>query len=92
MGASGPKRSVADRLFLLEDEVNDAVLTGHTDDKVLDTLLDITIASIKSDREVFPNPLTEPIFYRRHFKKWVQQSLEERALLEQALNKDNSPS
>jgi hypothetical protein len=61
----------------LEDEVNDAVLTETTEDPVLAFLIEVTMASIETGRPLFSNLFDEPIFYRRHFRKWVEQSLRE---------------
>ena len=78
MGAIGPKRIVEfDEMALLAEAVNDAIITGHTNDEVLDLLLDITVVSITEGRPLFPNPLEEPVFYRRYFKEWVLEGLED---------------
>jgi hypothetical protein len=36
----------------------------------------MTVISIREDRPLFPNPLDEPILYRRYIKRWVKEELE----------------
>ena len=85
MGTGDPKSDecglAGDRVTLteLEDEVNDAVLTETTEDPVLAFLIEVTMASIETSRPLFSNLWDEPIFYRRHFRKWVEQGLREAA-------------
>jgi hypothetical protein len=64
-------------LAQLEEEVRKAVIDG-TEDLVLTRLVDMTVRSIYSKRELFDNPLTEPVFYQRYFRSWVQDALDER--------------
>ena len=40
-------------------------------------LVEITINSIRTERELFPNPLEEPYFWRRYFRQWVIEGLQE---------------
>ena len=49
---------------------------------VLARLVDITVRSIQTGRELFDNPLYEPVFYARHFKPWVEAALLERDALD----------
>ena len=69
----------------LEDEVRKAVEDG-TDDLVLAKLVEITIRSIHTERELFGDLLNEPAFYARYFRPWVQSALEE----DEALDKFHS--
>jgi hypothetical protein len=68
-------------LAQLEEAVKNAV-SDTTDDPVLARLVDLTVRSIQSNRELFDNPLHEPVFYVRHFKPWVEQALVERDALD----------
>ena len=63
----------------MEDIVKDAIITGDTDDRVLDLLIDIVVSSIQDGRPLFPNVMTEPSFYRRYFRRWVAEALAELA-------------
>ena len=73
---SGEEGAKSKLLAELEDVVRDAVSNG-TEDLVLAQLIEITIRSINTKRELFDNPLHEPIFYRRYFRTWVQSAIEE---------------
>ena len=53
------------------------IITGNTDDSVLDYLVGLTLTAIGEARPLFPNPLEEPYFYQRYFRKWVAEGLEE---------------
>ena len=64
----------------MEDEVRLAVERG-TDDLVLAKLIEITIRSIHTKRALFPDPMTEPAFYARYFRTWVQSALDEKEAL-----------
>jgi hypothetical protein len=57
-----------------------------TTDAVLANLIDVTLRSITSKRELFENPLLEPVFYARYFRPWVQSALDERDALQGAHN------
>ena len=48
------------------------------DDPVLDNLIELTILATYENRPLFPDILKEPIFYRKYFKRWVSEGLEER--------------
>jgi hypothetical protein len=65
----------------MEDAVRSAVDNG-TDDLVLAKLVEITIRSIRTKKELFPELLSEPIFYARYFRTWVQSALVEREALD----------
>jgi hypothetical protein len=85
MGTRRPKRTREERLEELEEAVNDAVLTETTDDRVLAFLLELTITSLTEERPLFPNPLDEPLLYRRHFRKWVEEGLREATDIQKAM-------
>jgi hypothetical protein len=85
MGTRGPKRTREERLEELEEAVNDAILAETTTDRVLSLLLELTITSITEERPLFPNPLDEPLFYKRHFRKWVEEGLREAADIQKAM-------
>ncbi len=93
MGARRPKLSIEEaqgakeELFAeIEENVNDAILTSHTEDTILALLIEITTVALVENRPLFSNPLDEPIYYRRFFKKWVQDGLNEAVKLE--INKE----
>jgi hypothetical protein len=65
--------------------VRDAVDAG-TDDLVLAKLIEITVRSIHTNKELFPDPLTAPAFYERYFRTWVQSALDEKAALDKFHN------
>lgn len=48
------------------------------EDGVLDTLIEVATLDIIDGRRPFENPLDEPLFYRRHFRKWVSAALAEK--------------
>lgn len=70
----------------MEDAVSDAILTQHTDDKVLDSLIELAIISIREGKELTPNLLDEPSLWRRHFLEWVEKALEEASKAQEALD------
>jgi len=45
-------------------------------------LIEITVRSINTERELFPDLLSAPAFYERYFRPWVQSALEERTALD----------
>jgi hypothetical protein len=61
----------------MEEAVKDALLTGECEDHVLGLLIEMTASSISEERPLFENLKSEPIFYRKYFKKWVQEGLQE---------------
>ena len=91
MGAGGPKRPVDEVFGELEEAVNDAILSGQTDDRVLEILIDLTVTSEHQNRPLFPTVIDEPDFYRLHFKKWVLESLAEAAALRSLEHKAADP-
>jgi hypothetical protein len=66
----------------MEDDVRNAVTDG-TDDLVLSKLIEITARAINTKRELFPDMLSEPAFYARYFRPWVQSALEEKSAFDQ---------
>ncbi len=91
VGAGGPKRPVSEVFDELEEAVNDAIMSGQTDDRVLEILIDLTVTSEHQNRPLFPNVMDEPDFYRLYFKKWVLESLAEAAALNSLENKAADP-
>ncbi|MGD0002888.1 MAG: hypothetical protein ABSE06_01520 [Anaerolineaceae bacterium] len=61
----------------MEDDVKDAILTGATEDRVLDKLIVITMRVVVEGRHIAQNPLEEPAFFERYFKKWVADGVKE---------------
>lgn len=68
----------------MEERVKDAILTNEFTDLVLLRLVEITIAAIREGRALFPGPLQEPVFYRKHFHRWVREALDEQRMMEEA--------
>jgi hypothetical protein len=80
-----PKKLTGEEPSILE-QMEEAVkncLHGENSDKVLVLIIEMVIASIQSERPLFPSLLEEPVFYRRYLRKWVEEELE----LEQAMLK-----
>jgi len=50
----------------------------------LNTLIEVTIASIEEKRPLFSSILEEPAFWRRHFHRWIKEYLEEEDALRKA--------
>ena len=73
---TGPPKS-AELFEELEDEVKDAIVTGITEDRVLDQILLIVINAIQTGRQLYSNPLEEPAFYQKYLRRWVDEGLEE---------------
>lgn len=63
--------------------MKDTIVTQRTSDPVLLTLLEIVVTSVAEERPLFNNPLEEPPFYRRYFRRWVKEGLEEAAKIAQ---------
>jgi hypothetical protein len=61
----------------LMSTVKDAIYAGASeDDEILNLLLRLAAVEIRDGRRLFENPLDEPIFWSKHFKVWVRDSLE----------------
>lgn len=61
----------------MEDQVKDAILDGVSPDAVLDHLVALTLSEILRGKPLFSSPLDEPYFYQKHFRRWVEEGLEE---------------
>jgi hypothetical protein len=61
----------------MEDGVKDAILTGATEDRVLDKLILLTMQMVIEGRHIAQNPLEEPAFFERQFKRWVADGVKE---------------
>ena len=70
----------------MEDAINEAI-DEQSKDVVLLKLVEITAASIIEERPLFDNILTEPVFYRRHFKPWVKKGIDEALKLRAAVDR-----
>jgi hypothetical protein len=66
----------------MEEEVKDAILTRQTKDAILITLIDIARMSIRDERPISNSLLEEPVFWRRHFLRWVREGLNELEIVE----------
>ena len=60
-------------------------MSDGTEDLVLAHLIEITRASIIEKRPVFSNLMEEPIFYRRHFVRWVIEAISEKNVADNAI-------
>lgn len=69
----------------MAEQVKDAILLNEFDDLVLLRLIEMTVASIRSGRPMFPNVLDEPAFFRKYFRAWVEEALDERDRLAASL-------
>jgi hypothetical protein len=72
----------------MENEVKDALLTG-TQDRVLMSLIELTLCEVRDGRTLFQSPLDEPVHFRKYFKRWVIEGLQERQALDKALEEAN---
>ena len=71
----------------MEEYVKDAILTNEFTDLVLLRLVELTIASDQESRDnlcrpLFSSVLQEPVFFRKHFRLWVIEALEEKRTLD----------
>ena len=57
--------------------MKDAILTGATEDRVLDKLILFTMGIVVEGRHIAQNPLEEPAFFERQFKRWVADGVKE---------------
>ena len=83
MGRAPKSETFDGRIGELEEAVKDHILTGEGDPS-LRLLVELTAVSIAEERPLFPNPLEEPAFFRKFFKIWVREGLQERGKLEAA--------
>ena len=61
----------------MEDKVKDAILDNTSDDIVLDHLVALTLNEVLRGKPLFVSPLDEPYFFQKHFRRWVEEGLEE---------------
>ena len=66
--------------------IEDAIHAGMSNDPVLVAILDIMIAQINENRPAFPNPLDEPVLYRRLVSK-TKEALASSERFETEMNK-----
>lgn len=62
----------------MEEYVKDAILTNEFTDLILLRLVELTIAADHSGQSLFPNLLAEPAFFRKYFRLWVSEALDEK--------------
>lgn len=66
----------------MEGVVKDMILEEDFNDRVLWGMIEITMAEITTKRPLFPTLRDEPVFYRRYFRRWVEEAMQERARLQ----------
>lgn len=66
--------------------IEDAIHAGMSNDPVLVAILDVIIAQIHDGRPAFPNPLDEPVLYRRLVSK-TKEALASSERFEEGMNK-----
>ena len=69
--------------------VKDAIVEGETSDKVLATMLDIVVPAMQRGTPIFRDTMAEPSFYRRFFRRWVVEGLDELDKMVQASSRDD---
>jgi hypothetical protein len=57
-----------------------------TEDEALAVTIEITVAALLENKPLFPSIFDEPYFYRKHFKHWVAEGMQELRAIE-----DNKP-
>lgn len=75
----------------MEEAISDYILEGRGDNRVLNTLIEITVVELTTDRPLFPNPLDEPVLYRRNFRRWIRESLEAKAKIDEVIERTIQP-
>lgn len=65
----------------MEAVVKESIYSGSVDDPSLALLLNLSAKEILSQRYMFPNPLDEPVFYSRYFKRWVEEGIKSLRML-----------
>ncbi|MCX7596714.1 MAG: hypothetical protein N2235_23800 [Fischerella sp.] len=76
MGAKKRGLEEDEEVEALENYIKDYILGEQSDNSLLNIYISYIIEERKG-RYLFPNPLDEPVFYRR-IKRWVEEGLEER--------------
>lgn len=82
-----PKKSEIPSIEDIEDYVKDAIVSEDFSDPVFALLFDLVIEARVTKRHLFENPLTEPLFFRRYFLKWIDEAIEEKKKIEKIMNK-----
>ena len=73
----------------MEDVIKDAILEGSTPDKVLAVMLDIVVTAVQRGTPIFRDAMAEPSFYRRFFRRWVAEGLDELEKMTNPSSTDN---
>lgn len=68
----------------MAEYVKDTMLLGEYRDLVLLRLVEMTVSAERSNKQLFPSLMEEPVFYRKHFLPWVRDALEERERMSEA--------
>lgn len=68
----------------MEDEIRSA-LDGKTEDVVLVSIINIVLDAINTKRNLFSNPLTEPVILRRYLLPIIDDGLDELSAGQNAL-------
>jgi hypothetical protein len=55
--------------------------TSGTDDRTLGLLVELTVCSIREKKPLFTSIQDEPVFFRRHFRRWIEEFEEEEAAI-----------
>lgn len=71
----------------MRSEVRAVVIDGETGSDALSILIEVTLLEVLEGRPLFPNPMDEPIFYRRHFKAWIKNALVDKNQEDEAFQK-----
>jgi hypothetical protein len=81
-----PKRDLDELYEELADEIHDAILMEFTEDRSLEWLLRLALVEILDRRPVFPNPMHEPVLWRK-FVRWTEDALEDAKEVKKTLDK-----
>ena len=69
----------------MEEYVKDCILTNEFTDLTLLRMVELTIYSIQNERPLFPTLMQEPAFYRKSFRMWVNEAMEEKRAMDTPL-------
>ena len=72
----------------MEDQVKDAIITG-SGDLILSLLIELTLRNVQEGVPIFNNALDEPVFWRRYFRQWVQEGINELEIVQ--MNEQGNP-